>query len=50
MRATRAEQITDLTVFAVTIIMSINQIDDIPANLFIGHRRIRDRRNGLAGG
>jgi hypothetical protein len=46
----RAEQRADLAVFAIAIIMRIDQIDDIPANLFIGNRRIRDRRNGLAGG
>lgn len=50
MLPTRAEQITNLAVFAVAIIMRIDQIDDIPANLFIGNRRIRDRRNGFAGG
>jgi len=49
-RYTRTEQITDLAVFAVAIIMRIDQIDDIPANLLISHRRIRDSRNGLAGG
>jgi hypothetical protein len=46
----RAEQLANFAVFAVTIIMRIDQIDDIPANLFIGNRRIRDRRNGLAVG
>jgi|GEM_PF-2558929 len=50
MRATRAEQLTDLAVFAIAIIMRIDQVDDIPPNFLIRHRRIRDRRNGLAGG